>query len=769
MTLAVVGAAMADAAWHSMRSSRSKLLHLPTAMAKVSGRQRLLPGERYRMTATKRPLQRVVRQVCRAVGLPGAGEASDGQLLERFVAQREELAFDTLVHRHGPMVWGLCRRLLHEHHAAEDAFQATFLVLLRKAHALDRRPSLGSWLYGVAYRVVLTARKARADAARRHDPDVEVANMPVEPETDTNSQELRALLDAELHRLPEKYRAPLVLCCLEGKTNEQAARELGWPAGSMSRRLARGRELLRQRLARQGITFLAAGFGLALAEALAPAAMPSSVADSTLNAAQAMLATGMAITADVASPAVADLTQGALKTMTFSKLKGVAGIVGAFLVLAGSGLLAQYALRAAPPATVAEEKATPTLAQATDSPQAPAKVADKPADAKPMELKPLDAADRIEVKFGEELQRFGISLTKLKDPRYPDKPKLLLRNERGNTNNTAVRIDKKEYIFGRYSIGAGVVWAKEGDKEQKGIRVNDRKWFSRMEYGTEKILITQTVEIVVGEQTLLYDTALVTYQIENADNKAHAVGLRVMLDTYIGLDDGVPFLVPPTNKAVAQLVDTKAELEKDKIPPVIWALESPNLDDATNVVAEMGLKLKGLDPIDKLVICRWPQDWGAAEARWNWPYEAINKNAERGAEKDSCVVLYWDEKELAAGAKRVMGFTYGLGRVADGKNGDKALRLFAGGSSRVGGSFVISAYVKDPKAKQKVSLQLPPELALAESQQPEQEAVQGQGQEYAQVSWRVQPKKVGKFTIKAEIGNRSAAQEVLIRESSRFE
>ena len=192
----------------------------------------------------------VVWQRLCAVIAPTPGDPTDGQLLERYAIHREAAAFAALVRRHGPMVFGLCRRVLGDHHAAEDAFQATFLVLVRKAPALDRRRPLGNWLYTVAYHAAL---KARIAGAHRMQREAQTARPEATvPRDEAESAELRRLLDAELNHLPEKYRAPLVLCYLNGKTNAQAARQLGWPVGSISGRLARGRELLRRWLTRSG-------------------------------------------------------------------------------------------------------------------------------------------------------------------------------------------------------------------------------------------------------------------------------------------------------------------------------------------------------------------------------------------------------------------------------------------------------------------------------------------------------------------------------------
>jgi RNA polymerase sigma factor (sigma-70 family) len=178
---------------------------------------------------------------------PCAKEPSDRRLLERYTRHQDETAFQALVARHGPMVLGVCKRVLHHAQDAEDAFQATFLVLVRKTGSIGQPELLANWLYRVAHH---TALKARANAARRSKNQRQAVSRPTpDPLLEVAWRELRALLDQELSRLPEKYRAPLVLCYLQGKTNEEAARQLGWPPGSMSARLARGRVMLRDRLA----------------------------------------------------------------------------------------------------------------------------------------------------------------------------------------------------------------------------------------------------------------------------------------------------------------------------------------------------------------------------------------------------------------------------------------------------------------------------------------------------------------------------------------
>src|SRR5262245_25052123 len=164
----------------------------------------------------------------RRLAEPAAGnERSDGELLERFAHGRDEAAFELLLHRHGAMVHNLCRSILRDPHAADDALQATFLVLARKAASIRKHHSVASWLYGVAYRIAL---RAKSQTVRRRLYERQVPTMPSsEAMADLGRQELQELLHEELQGLPEKYRAPLVLCYLEGKSNDGAALALGWP------------------------------------------------------------------------------------------------------------------------------------------------------------------------------------------------------------------------------------------------------------------------------------------------------------------------------------------------------------------------------------------------------------------------------------------------------------------------------------------------------------------------------------------------------------
>src|SRR5260370_5891963 len=224
--------------------------------------------------------------------LPGWNDPPDGQLLHRYVTTRDESAFAGLLERYGRLVFGVCLRVLRHSQDAEDAFQATFLVLARRAATLDGRGPLGNWLHAVAYR---TAIKARQSAARRHTREMQVLNMSTvlsseEREWSDEEREwsdLRPVLDQELNQLPVKYRAPLVLCYLEGKTQEQAARELGWPTGSMSRRLNRARELLHERLARRGLALSTGILFMLIANERGSAIVSPTFAGRTANTASA--------------------------------------------------------------------------------------------------------------------------------------------------------------------------------------------------------------------------------------------------------------------------------------------------------------------------------------------------------------------------------------------------------------------------------------------------------------------------------------------------
>ncbi len=281
-------------------------------------------------------LKTVIRHLRRAVAETSA--AGDGQLLGLFVARRDQAAFEALVRRHGPMVLGVCRRLLRHRQDAEDAFQASFLVLVRRAADIRQRELLGNWLYGVAYRTALEARSLRS---RRRDRERQVDAMPEPPchQAEDFTGDWRPVLDQELNRLPDKYRVAVVLCEIEGRGRKEVARHLGIPEGTLSSRLAAARKLLARRLSRRGVVLTIGSLSAALGGGAVSAALPPALVESTVKAA-VLTAAGPAAFAGVISTGVVSLTEGVLKAMFLTKLKtGVLLLIAlGFLVLAGGVL-----------------------------------------------------------------------------------------------------------------------------------------------------------------------------------------------------------------------------------------------------------------------------------------------------------------------------------------------------------------------------------------------------------------------------------------------
>jgi RNA polymerase sigma factor (sigma-70 family) len=280
------------------------------------------PAER----AMTSPVQGVLEHLRRAARRQHDAARSDGELLTCYIARRDEAAFEGLVRRHGPMVYGVCRRLLRSEADAEDAFQATFLVFIRKAASIRPREKTANWLYGVAYH---TAQKARDAAMKRRVKERQAGENPRPEAPEDIWGPLLPLLDQEIHRLPEHYRLAVVLCDLEGKSHKNAALQLGWPQGTLSGRLSRARALLRRRLARQG---LALGAG-AFAPSVGSAALPMGLTTATVKAALAFAA-GSA--AGVVSVKVIALTEGTVKAMLLTKLYAMTAVLLA-VTLAGVG------------------------------------------------------------------------------------------------------------------------------------------------------------------------------------------------------------------------------------------------------------------------------------------------------------------------------------------------------------------------------------------------------------------------------------------------
>jgi RNA polymerase sigma factor (sigma-70 family) len=276
---------------------------------------------------------RLIEHLNVALPRPGGDDASDAQLLERYIASRDVASFAAMIERHGPMVWGVCRRLLAGHQDAEDAFQATFLVLVRKAASVLPRQMLGNWLHGVARQ---TAIKARAMAHRRSIRECQVNVMPesvtIPPEP---WRDVQAVLDDELSRLPQRYRAVVLLCDLEGKTRKEAAQQLGVPIGTIAGWLSRARAMLAKRLTRRGVSLSGVSLATALVQYEASARVPASLGSSTIEIASRFAAGSLAAGAVRAS--VSLLTEGVLRSMLLSKLKVALAIVLAVGVV-GTGI-----------------------------------------------------------------------------------------------------------------------------------------------------------------------------------------------------------------------------------------------------------------------------------------------------------------------------------------------------------------------------------------------------------------------------------------------
>jgi RNA polymerase sigma factor (sigma-70 family) len=279
------------------------------------------------------PLGFILRHLYQRAEEEESARVSDAQLVQRFANLGEETAFEALVRRHGPLVWDVCRRVLHRYHDAEDVFQATFLVLARKAGAIRKRQSVASWLYGVALRLAWKVRASRG-AGKGGYPFSAAREAAADPAELAARQELAQIIDEEVQRLPEKYRLPIVVCYLAGKTNEQAARELQWPLGTVKIRLARGRALLARRLARRGLALSATLAGVGVSETMAGAPLPIGLPFATARAAAAFAATSASGTAGTA----AALARSALKSMLLARIRITALLLAVSAAFAGGSV-----------------------------------------------------------------------------------------------------------------------------------------------------------------------------------------------------------------------------------------------------------------------------------------------------------------------------------------------------------------------------------------------------------------------------------------------
>ncbi len=353
-------------------------------------------------------LRRIDRLFCDGT-LAGLG---DGQLLERYLASGDETAFEALVDRHGPMVLGLCRQMLRDPRDIEDAFQATFLVLVRTGRAIRDRSLVSTWLYRVAYRV---ARQARTETLRRRNCEVQVASPEASVDHEAHDiREIGPMLVQELNGLPEKYRAPLVLCYLQGRTHDQAAEALRCPVGTVRSRLARGRDQLKKRLTRRGYVPTAANLGVGpiLPARLLTETVPPSLVSATVKI---VLGSGSAktIQAGAATASVLALTQGVLTTMKLAQLNWIGLSLLATSLSVGGAVAVSYSSAGVSPAGA---NPSPTTAGPTNPHESP-------------DLQTRVASPRILKGWGEAIDPDGDCSIELENGRLtikvpvPDVPK----------------------------------------------------------------------------------------------------------------------------------------------------------------------------------------------------------------------------------------------------------------------------------------------------------------------------------------------------------
>lgn len=364
-----------------------------------------------------------------------------------------------------------------------------------------------------------------------------------------------------------------------------------------------------------------------------------------------------------------------------------------------------------------------------------------------------DPSPLLTLRFNKEM-KFGLEMSKERDPREPDKFKKLTYEAAGDSNNTIVKIDDYEYYFG-----------DTGDSNNRWVRgEKDRKIqtgaLSTMEFRRQHIRVTQHVQIVPGQSGYL-DTCLVHYTIRNQANEKHKVGLRLMLDTYIGANDGVPFTIPGTTK----FVNTKADLKQKQIPDYIEVIENPDNPKDPGTVARLGLRhvflpQTDLEDLTLLRICRWPNN---NRVRWEWKPTAIGSEDP----KDSCVVLYWPYQDMNPGEQRDLAFTYGLGTLEIGAGTGTNLALSVPSAVPPDTDFVVTAYIWGASQGDLVKLQLPDGLRLADGESAEKTVEDGG--ERSQVFWHVKSGKAGKYTLNAVSGKaRAKPMRVIVKTTSIF-
>jgi hypothetical protein len=381
---------------------------------------------------------------------------------------------------------------------------------------------------------------------------------------------------------------------------------------------------------------------------------------------------------------------------------------------------------------------------------------------------PIDRNSPVELQFLERevkapgqpdfpLMVFGL---KLKGRTKDAAAKKLTFDEYGRTNNTVIRIDGKDYVFGL--TGSGGKWVLQ--KGDLGSGAWGKKSGARSIWAYDNgVQVTQIVEVIPGDpidvkgggQKRYLDTLLIRYLIENKDKAQHAVGVRIMIDTLIGSNDGVPFAVP----GEAALVDTQKDFPtKESVPDFIQACENPDLKNP-GTVAQVGLKVGGkLEPPTRVSLTHWPHP--NTGVRWDVPMENIVD--------DSAVVVYWNDQVLEPGQSREVGITYGRGHPS---SGDGTLGLTVAGTMAAGGTFSVLAQVSEPKEGQTVTLTLPEGLKLVDGQltQPVPPLPKGAANRISPVTWRVRAAHAGTFdvTVRSSTGG-TQKKRIVIKSRSIF-
>jgi hypothetical protein len=359
-----------------------------------------------------------------------------------------------------------------------------------------------------------------------------------------------------------------------------------------------------------------------------------------------------------------------------------------------------------------------------------------------------DGKPLLDLRFHSDM-KFGLEMSRERDPRDPDKPKKLTFEADGKSNNTIIKIDDSDYFFGE--ITPANRWVR--DKMQKPV---PNGMLSTMEFRHERVVVTQHVQIVPGQSGYL-DTCLVHYTIQNQDAGKHKVGIRVMLDTYIGANDGVPFTIPGKKG----FVDTQADLKRKQIPDYIEVVEKPDDLKDPGTVARMGLRhlrlgRSELEDLERLLICHWPGN------RARWDLDAIAPINSEGS-KDSCVVLYWPYETMNPRESRDVGFTYGLGALDIGSN----LALRVPDTVPPDTDFVVTAYVWGARKGDKVKLQVPAGLKLADGESDEKTVEDGGAR--SQVFWHLRSGKSGTYMLEAASDKaRAKPKAVIVKTTSIF-